>query len=203
MNRKELLYANETKNYKGNFIAFLILSMCWLFLLFIESKEIFLVFCGVFLMLFVIFCFLVRRKISNYKRNLNIKQFGQRFEGYIVDLDHEVIQGSRTTRIYYYLWVKYFNPYTQQEVLYKTPRIGFNPIDDLGDRRCSVYIYGNDIYVSDFVARLENQNRIWSEEIVKTKNVNKLLSESIPKFMKIILVFIIIFLLIEGLLRIL
>lgn len=130
--------------------------------------------------------------VRYYKKNLKIKRYGQRLDGYIYDLEHNIDVGGRQIHIEYFLIIKYFNPFTNQEMLYKTPRINFNPIEDLGSRNCSVYIYNNEIYVSDFVNRLPNQNRIWSEEIIKSKNYNALLKEGTLKIFKFLGVLILI-----------
>lgn len=177
MKKKALMYANEFKDFKLTLLMAFFVVIVFLVVGLGERAEVPFYYYLIMFVLFVGPFFLINLKyVLNYNHNLKIMRYGQRLDGYIVDLDYKISYGKHV-RVYYYLIVKYFNPYTNQEMLYMTPKVNFDPIEDLGERRCSVYITNNEIYVSDFVARLENQDRLWSEEVIKNKNSKDLLKK--------------------------
>ena len=72
-----------------------------------------------------------------------------------------------------HLRIRYINPKNGLEEIYETPQINFNPFYQLGNKYCSVYLYKDKIYVSDFVEKSKHQANIWGkddvyEEVIKT-----------------------------------
>ncbi len=60
-----------------------------------------------------------------------------------------------------------------KKVNYITPVIGFNPIKDLASRNCYIYIYNDEVYVSDFDVNYDNNYSLWSNETEEVKNMQE------------------------------
>ena len=45
----------------------------------------------------------------------------------------------------------YIDPSTGKPVIIETPSLNFNPKFDLGSIKCTIYLYKNDFYATDFV----------------------------------------------------
>ena len=54
---------------------------------------------------------------------------------------------------------------------YTTPILGFNPIKDLASRNCNVYIYNNEIYVTDFEKNNDGTYHIWPQDSKEVQDV--------------------------------
>ena len=194
MKKKDLMYADEIKNYTGLIVFSCIFGVLFLLVFLTEDvNDLFSCFIFIlimFLVLFVIFY----NGVKKYKHNLEIKRIGQRIDAYIMDFEYKVRHGKHI-RVEYFLIIKYFNPYYNQEMVYKTPQVNFDPVDDLGDRRCSVYITNTDIYVSDFIPRMTNQNRVWDENYIKNRNSSALLKKgAVTTFKRLGIMFLLMFL---------
>lgn len=114
----------------------------------------------IFVIFFFLFIFIYNViEILFYKRNLKIKKYGIKVNGYISKVEYKV----RYKTLRYYLYVEYTDYNTGEKRVYKTPTLNFNPIEMLGSKQCGVYIYKKNVFVSDFVKN-ENEESIWSDE---------------------------------------
>ena len=91
--------------------------------------------------------------------------------------------------------VSYIDPIYGKKI-YKTPIINFNVIKDLGSRKCKVYFFDNEVYVSDFIRRMPNDSYVWEESIISQYNPQKLVKDASKKRLKSIGLFFLILILI-------
>ena len=111
--------------------------------------------------------------IIKYK---NIKKNGTKFEGYITSFNYEkfwniYLDNNDKSQFKYTLNIKY-----GKNSIYKTPELNFNPIRDLGSRECSIYVFNNEVYATDFIKRKFNEKCIWDdydESILNYKKIRK------------------------------
>ncbi len=104
----------------------------------------------------------VRNKRKEYNEVL---EKGIKVPGKIVKPEKEVIPDGDGGETNYYLYVKYVNPKTNKEVIFKTDKLGFNPFKRIKSTSCNVYIYNDRVVAEDFEF---TKNR--SERIFKTPN---------------------------------
>ncbi|MBQ7105736.1 MAG: hypothetical protein IJN90_07760 [Bacilli bacterium] len=148
---RELGYRFGTNNF---YFSIFVLIICFIFsirpLIDAESKAEFFNVILVNLFVFAPFFIFNLIEIWFYKRNINIKKHGVRVDGFISDIGCKVADNQRKS-LKYYLFVEYNDPASGKLITYKTPILNFNPIFKIGSKVCSVYIYKNKVFVSDFV----------------------------------------------------
>ena len=64
----------------------------------------------------------------------------------------------------YTVIVEYVNPYTNEKSHYETPELSFDAHRCLGSKKCSVYIFNDKLYVTDFVKLNKGEENIWAKE---------------------------------------
>jgi hypothetical protein len=74
------------------------------------------------------------------KKYKNIIENGTKVQGYIVDYSIKTSTFTGRHRQDYSVSVTYIDPYTRKQKQVSTPALTFNPIQDLGDTSCTVYI---------------------------------------------------------------
>lgn len=94
--------------------------------------------------------------------------------------EYQAAMGGNINYVYFLL-VKYIDPVTQQEVEYKTPKLGFNPYRYLASTDCTVYYLDGQVYVGDFKKAEKKEDALWHAGNV---------SENIGPFIRILLVFL-------------
>ncbi len=102
-----------------------------------------------------------------------IKKNGTKFEGYITHFSYErywniYLNNNNKDQFKFTLNIKY-----GKNSVYKTPELGFNPIRDLGSRECSIYVFNNEVYATDFVKRKFSENYLWDENDESILNYKK------------------------------
>ena len=106
------------------------------------------------------------------KKYNEIKINGQNYEGRILkaltETKSNFTNGEDRGYAESYVMVEYTDSQTQEVKTYITPALSFNPYHNLGSKVCSVYIYHNKIYVTDFVKRKFGQKNIWTKEELDT-----------------------------------
>ena len=60
-----------------------------------------------------------------------------------------------------------------KKVNYNTPAIGFNPIKYLATRNCNVYLYNDELYVSDFDVNYNRNYSLWSNDSDEIKHMQE------------------------------
>ena len=85
---------------------------------------------------------------------------------------------------------------------YVTPILGFNPITDIASRKCNIYLYKGEMYVTDFEINNDKNISLWSEDseevqdyLEKNKNIKKEVHSYIRFGLIILILYIIILLL--------
>lgn len=161
--KKKLKYKNEISTSIKDLI-FIILTLIGFYILTqifeVGDKKTVLIILGGFAILsFIIFVITGINAKRIRTKNNSIKNNGIKVYGKI--LEYKGDNSDDTTK--YTLLVEYKDPYTQQLKSYETPHIGFS-INDLGSRECSVYVYNDDIYVTEFVLVEDGEKSIWVKE---------------------------------------
>lgn len=124
-----------------------------------------------------------KKIVNNYNE---IKEKGQKALGEIVSYSSKVTGIGDHYTWHYTVTVKYNDPYTKQEKIYTTPDLNFNPIHTLGSKTCTVCVLNEHVYVTDFIKRQKEQENIWNPEYTDLEK----------KETKIIIIFIVLFLLV-------
>ena len=96
--------------------------------------------------MYLIICLVNLKDIRKIKK---IKEKGTVVNGTIIAWDLDVSYGEYSS-INYYVYVRY-NDLNQEEKIFKTPSLNFNPKRHLGSANCRVYLFDNDVYVTNFV----------------------------------------------------
>lgn len=114
------------------------------------------------------------------KKYKTIKEKGTKVDGFI-ETPYEEYKTDMfgRTNYHYYLLVKYKNPETNQEVEYKTPRLGFNPFRYIKSQKCSVYLYNNEKYVSDYDYAEKAEDSLWHTNVADNEFVSDLIAYAI------------------------
>ena len=72
------------------------------------------------------------------------------------------------------LTISYIDPKTNQKKEFETPFINFNPVTDLGSKKCSVLIDGNKVYATDFIVGKNIGKCLWdNNDKSMIKYINK------------------------------
>ncbi len=121
--------------------------------------------------IFAIICMKRQQKSnSDYKKQITIaKEKGIKITGKINDIKHVVEKfrepnGEKTYIHKYKLLIEYTNPSTKEKVVFETPILGFNPIHILASRDCSVYVYNDIEYATDFIPVKDGEKSIFFQE---------------------------------------
>ena len=64
----------------------------------------------------------------------------------------------------YKLLIEYTNPSTKEKAVFETPILSFNPIYSLASRDCSVYIYNDIVYATDFIPVKNGEKSVFFQE---------------------------------------
>lgn len=177
--KKEIDLSLKIKMYTIITIV-LILIKCFInerLKIFFQLSPIKIEFLTIFIIALIIYIFsLIRQNKSNqiYKEYYNdIKKVGIKVIGHIDDYSFDYYKN----KIRYKLTISYINPNTNKNCIYITPILNFNPIKDLGNKICSVYIYEDQVYVTEFMKREKNQENIWDivEESIYTQMPRKII----------------------------
>lgn len=103
--------------------------------------------------------YLVNRKAN--KKYKEIKQNGTKVEGEIIGWGCDV-SGGLEVSITYWLYISYLDLSGNQRV-FRTPSVNFNPKITLGSTKCSVYLYENNIYATDFIKSSKTTIRVFKD----------------------------------------
>ena len=122
----------------------------------------------------IIFIDKTKNKQKKYKEVL---EKGIKVPGVIVRPEKERIPDSEA--VYedsYYLYVKYIDPKTNQEVEFKTEKLAFNPFKKLKSTKCNVYIYNDKVIAEDFEFANNKSERIFNakDEIISKKELKNM-----------------------------
>lgn len=82
---------------------------------------------------------------------------GIKVPGVIVRPEKQKTFDGETWETNYYLYVKYVDPKTNQEIEFKTEELAFNPFKKLKSSKCNVYI-NNDIVIAEDFEFTKNKN---------------------------------------------
>jgi len=107
--------------------------------------------------IFLIMYLVVRKKLKRYKE---IRQKGTKVTGKIIAWGTE--PGALDLPDTPIVYVSYTDLSRNQNV-FKTPSLNFNPKRTLGSLDCSVYLFENDVYVTDFVKATNNAMRVFKD----------------------------------------
>ncbi len=105
------------------------------------------------------------QKRQKYQR---IRKNGLKVKGFIEDFAYKVMvvnfkKGRKEKN--FYLIVSYIDSLTREKKIIQTPPINFNPLQKLKSRVCSVYIYQDEVYVTDFEKRNKNDKILWTNDM--------------------------------------
>ncbi len=128
---------------------------------------------GFGLLMTIIYIPTLIKALNVRKANRNIMANGIKLQGRIVNYSI----GTHMRDRIYSVTVSYIDPYTCKEKQISTPPLSFDPVTALGSDRCSVYVFNDSYYVTDFVPRRADQANIWGKEIdtLEKKEIKKVL----------------------------
>ncbi|MBR3281043.1 MAG: hypothetical protein IKI57_04290 [Clostridia bacterium] len=114
---------------------------------------------------FLIVYLVVGKKIKKYKE---IRKKGTKVTGKIIAWG--VDPGSIDLPDTYCVYVSYTDLAGNQKE-FKTPTLNFNPKRRLGSMDCSVYLFEDDVYVTDFIKATNDSMRVFkdTEPIIENK----------------------------------
>ena len=120
--------------------------------------------CAPFFIFFIINIVFLLEKKSTINKNNMIKKNGQRVVGNIFKYDIKKEQHYINHEIQYKhifkVYVGYTDPYTKKHQTFETPPLNFNPLQ-LSSKKCSVYVYDNMVYVTDFQQVKKDEKNVW------------------------------------------
>ncbi len=105
-----------------------------------------------------------RKKTKRYKE---IKQKGTKTTGIIIGWSYGKIDSD-----FHHVYVSYTDLHGEQKV-FKTPDLNFNPKYTLGSTDCTVYLYEDEVYVTDFKKAINTSVRVFKD--VKPSSDDELL----------------------------
>ncbi len=200
---KKLCYVIEMTN-KGMYIVFsCFLEFCIIISILpeiIKGEEFINIFRGsIMFILFVLFMFLIlfiddKKKDKIRKELLNIKKNGKKVEGNLVRFNRYTTRFKAEYRDHYTITVEYINPYTNERVEFETPELAFDAHHSLGSKKCSVYVWEDKVYVTDFIERRKGTENIWAKEDDYYKKIANLEKKEMPKIILGIVLFILLWL---------
>ena len=128
---------------------------------------------------FFIYSYL-KDSIKTRKKYKTIKEKGTKYSGYIESFNYDAyiesvsnadteISSNWRVRKDFTLNISY--DIDGSKKTYTTPILGFNPIKDLASRNCNVYIYNNEIYVTDFEKNNDGTYHIWPQDSKEVQDV--------------------------------
>ena len=158
---RNLKYKEETYNIKG--VVNLIVLFAAISIFFIRDvpiKTIVITIVIISILVGTIEYVITENKRKKYQSL--IKTYGcYCISGIIKDHYKNIFQNrAGFTKTRYYIIVEYEDPYTNELQQYTTPALNFNPEKDLGSFQCKLYIKEDQIYVTNFVKRGINHERI-------------------------------------------
>lgn len=95
------------------------------------------------------------KKLKKYKE---IKLNGKKTQGQIVGWTMDT--GTVDTSDSYFVFVEYLDE-NENAKKFKTPALNFNPSWRLGSKECSVYLYKDEAYATDFVKAKKESERVF------------------------------------------
>lgn len=192
---KKLRYAVEIKNiYAYIFIIFIVILVIGTIKTTIDTRDMNAFYAGMLgvvvmtAVLYIIFFPEAKRKFKERKRLKEIKEKGIKVEGNIIDYKtystrnsefKNVIDGSH----YYTVIVEYVDPHTKEKTQYETPGLSFDAHHCLGSKKCSVYVYEKEVYVTDFIPVNKGEENIWTKENGYYNDTENVKSEEVKKIM--------------------
>jgi hypothetical protein len=147
---------------KGLAVAFIIVSI--IIILFEQGITENVIKLIIFMIIFWIFVAIMLWFKKLMYTNKNITNNGIKVEGTIKSFKMRYTSASEDTPRnieVFYLIISYIDPKTNKEKEFKTPLVNFNPVNDLGSKKCSVWINKNKIYATDFVIGKNIGKNIW------------------------------------------
>lgn len=205
---KKLCYEVEEKNtiayivFSCFFIFVLITSIIAAMLTGAESKDMLVEFVGIalFALFIYIILFINDKKKDKFRKELiNIKKNGIKVEGTLIKFNKYTTRFVRADHgseysFHYTVTVEYTNPYTNERVQYETPELSFDAHHSLGSKKCSVYIFEDKVYVTDFMKRTKGEENIWAQEDNYYKGIASLEKKAMPKIILGIVLFMLLWL---------
>lgn len=192
---KKLCYAVELKNiYAYIFIVFIAIVIVGTIKTTIDTGDMECLYAGMFgtivsaIFIFIIFFPEAKKKYKERKRLKEIKEKGIKVEGNIIDYKTYSTRNSEINNVidksyYYTVIVEYVDPHTKEKKEYETLGLAFDAHHCLGSKKCSVYVYENEVYVTDFIPVNKGEENIWARENGYYNDVENVKSEEVKKFM--------------------
>lgn len=153
------------------------------------------------IILYIIFFPEAKRKFKERKRLKEIKEKGIKVEGNIIDYKTYSTRKSEFKNVideayYYTVTVEYIDPHTKEKIKYETPGLSFDAHHCLGSKKCSVYVYENEVYVTDFIPVNKGEENIWARENGYYNDVENVKSAEMKKFMMFHAIIVILFIIV-------
>ena len=105
----------------------------------------------IYVLLIIFVLYGIFKNIKKIKKHDDILEKGLKVHGVIVKPEKEIISEYHSIpETNYYLYVKYIDPKTNQEVEFKTEKLSFNPFKKIKSNTCNVYIYDGTVIAEDF-----------------------------------------------------
>lgn len=178
MKNKYMGYIDEKKDFSTTIISFLSLLIVYIVMIINVSFNIEILVFTIFIIFMIIIVFFNDVKYYlNYKKRQKFKTMVSGVDGYIESFECWIERIRKKRRVRCILVVSYIDPIYGKKI-YKTPIINFNVIKDLGSRKCKVYFFDNQVYVSDFIRRMPNDSYVWDDDIIKNCDPKKILLEN-------------------------
>lgn len=178
MKNKYMGYIDEKKDFSTTIISFLSLLIVYIVMIINVSFNIEILVFTIFIIFMIIIVFFNDVKYYlNYKKRQKFKTMVSGVDGYIESFECWIERIRKKRRVRCILVVSYIDPIYGKKI-YKTPIINFNVIKDLGSRKCKVYFFDNEVYVSDFIRRMPNDSYVWDDDIIKNCDPKKILLEN-------------------------
>lgn len=121
---------------------------------------------AIIVLLLILFGFYELKEMTSQKKyDKEAIEKGTKVKGIIdspivrIDTYQESVKNKK-----YYLLIKYKDPNTKKEVEFTTPELNFNPYSQLASQECSVYVYEDNIYVTDFIGVKNKGEGIWEKD---------------------------------------
>lgn len=152
---KKLGYEIETKHYTSIIIG-IIFPILILLGGFIWWKNIFTVILCISIIVFIIIMLATLLQYNKDKKKMcvytKVKQNGIKVNGKILNYKRYMEYVNVNDIIFHYtLLIEFTNPNSNETKKIETPYLNFVPPKALGSKNCSVYIYNEEVYVTDFV----------------------------------------------------
>lgn len=165
---KKLGYEIETKHYTSIIIGIIFPILILLGGLLWWNDILTVILC-ISIIVFIIIMVATLLQYNKDKKRCNIytkiKQNGIRVNGKILNYKRymEYLNGNDII-FHYTLLIEFINPNNNETKRIETPYLNFVPLKALGSKDCSVYIYNEDVYITDFV-NIRDGEKIELDEI--------------------------------------